>query len=181
MRNMWKVALAAPALMLCGALHAGAEPSWLHVQVTEGGAKNAKVSVNLPLALLDVALDMAKSEHIQGGRVKFEHGDVQLSELRRMWAELKKAGDAEFVSIEEKDSSVRVERKGSRVLVRVADKPAGGEKVRVDVPMAVVDALLSGEGDGLDLRSALDELKRTASGEFINVNDGDSRVRIWID
>lgn len=181
MSKIWKAALVAPALMLCGALYAAEGPSWLHVQVTEGGAKDAKVSVNLPLSLVDVALDVANDEHLQGGRIKLEHSDMSVADLRRLWAELKKAGDTEFVAVEEKDESVRVERKGDRVMVRVADKQAGTEKVRVDVPMGVVDALLSGEGDSLNLRAALVELKRTANGEFIHVNDGDSRVRVWID
>jgi hypothetical protein len=179
-KTIAKVALLGPALMLTGALQA-AEPSWLHVQVTESGAKESKVSVNLPLALLDVAFDMAPDEAIKGGRVKLGTGDVKLADLRRMWVELKKAGDTEFVTVEEKDESVRVERKGARVQVRVADRKTGVVKVSVDVPMSVVDALLQGEGDSLDLRAALAELKRTSSGEFINVNDGDSRVRVWID
>lgn len=181
MNRIWKAALLAPVLMLSGVLGAAEAPAWLHVQVTEGGAKAAKVSVNLPLSLVDVAFDIAKDQHLQGGRIKLEHSDMKLADLRRVWAELKNAGDTEFVTVEEKDESVRIERKGERVLVRVSDKKGGGEKVRVDVPTGVVDALLSGEGDSLNLRSALDELKRTAGGEFIHVNDGDSHVRVWID
>ncbi len=175
-----RLALMGPALLLTGALAAEA-PSWLHVQVTETGKKESKVSVNLPLAMLDIAFDMAPDEQIKGGRVKLGTGEVKLADLRRMWAELKKAGDTEFVTVEEKDETVRVERKGSRVLVRVSDKAAATPKVVVDVPMGVVDALLSGEGESLDLKAALGELKRTASGDVINVNDGDSRVRVWID
>ncbi len=180
MKMIAKVALLGPALLLTGTLCA-AEPAWLHVQVTETGAKDSKVSVNLPLSLLDIAFDMAPDESIKGGRVKLGQGGVDLADLRRMWTELKKAGDTEFVTVEEKDESVRVERKGTRVQVRVTDRKSGTPKVSVDVPMGVVDALLQGEGDSLDLRSALAELKRTASGDFINVNDGDSRVRVWID
>ncbi len=180
MKKIARYALLGPALLLTSTVSA-AEPSWLHVQVTETGAKESKVSVNLPLALLDIAFDMAPDEHIKGGRVKIGQGDVDLADLRRMWAELKKAGDMEFVTVEEKDESVRVERKGARVQVRVSDKRSGTQKVAVDVPMSVVDALLTGEGDSLDLRAALSELKRTASGEFINVNDEHSRVRVWLD
>ncbi len=162
------------------ALAAG-EPRFLHVQVTETGKKEAKVNVNLPLSLLDIAFDMAPEEALKDGRVKLGKGDVDVAKLRRVWAELKTAGDTEFVTVEEKDESVRVERKGARVLVRVSDRKSATPKVQVDVPLGVVDALLAGEGDSLDLRAALAELKRTQNGEFINVNEGDSRVRVWID
>jgi poly(3-hydroxybutyrate) depolymerase len=179
-KKIARLALVGPALLFSAALGA-AEPSWLHVQVTETGAKESKVSVNLPLSLLDVAFDMVPDERIKGGRVQLGKGEVKLADMRRMWAELKKAGDTEFVTVEEKDETVRIERKGARVQVRVTDKKTNTSKVNVDVPMSVVDALLQGDEDSLDLRGALAELKRTTSGEFINVNDDNSRVRVWID
>jgi hypothetical protein len=168
------------------ALHTGAgaaEPSWLHVQVVEGKPDGAKVNVNLPLSLVDVALEAVQDKDLRGGRIRLGRGreDLDLGRLRRMWVELKKAGDTEFVSVEEKDESVRVERKGERVFVRVTDKRSGRDKVRVDVPTSVVDALFSGEGDELNLRAAIAELTRTTNGEFIHVDDGDAKVRIWID
>jgi hypothetical protein len=181
MKSWARVALLVPALCGAGALSA-AEPTWLHVQVHDGKDKDARVSVNLPLSLLDVALSSVKGEHMSGGHVRIgKDKDIDVQNLRRMWAELAKAGDTEFVTVEEKKESVRVERKGARVLIRVTDKPSAKDKVRVDVPTSVVDALLSGSGDELDLQAALRELRRSASQDFINVDDGDSRVRIWMD
>lgn len=177
-------------MVLAGALVCGpalaraseAQP-WLHVRVTEDEPKGTKVEVNVPIALLDVALNSIKNKDLHGGRLNLgrHHKDVTVEDLRRMWAELKKAGDAEFVKVEEKDHTVRIARKGDRVQVNVIGHDDGDETVKVDVPLAVVDALLGGEGDSLDLRAAVSELRNIGSGEFIRVDDGRSHVRVWID
>ena len=44
----------------------------------------------------------------------------------------------------------------------------------------MVDALLSGDGDLLDIRAALEELS-TLDGEVVRVVEPDSNIRIWID
>jgi hypothetical protein len=49
------------------------------------------------------------------------------------------------------------------------------------LPGAVVEALLAGDGEELDLAGALRALARHGKGELISVADGDETVRIWID
>ena len=56
----------------------------------------------------------------------------------------------------------------------------GDKQVRIEVPVTLVDALLSGEGDRLDLQAALAELTEER-GDIITVRDGETRVRVWID
>lgn len=168
--------LAAPA----GALHAQeAQPeSWIHVRVDE--ADGAKVRVNLPASLVDVALDVAGEEALEDGHLDWDHhGDLTLEELRRLWAEVKKGGDAEYVDVEDGDEHVRVFRRDGRVHVHVDED--GREKVRIEMPPEVADALLSGDGERLDLRAALRELTRTGSRELVRVRDEEATVRVWID
>ncbi len=177
-----KTALAALVLSAATVVAAADTPAgWLHVQVRQGGDDAAKVDVNLPLSVLDVAISSVKTSHINAGRIQVGKTDMKLSDLRKAWAELRKAGDTPFVTVDEKDHTVRVEKKGDRVLVQVADKGQGTEKVRVDLPTGVVDALLAGEGEQLNLAGAIGELRRQQVGEFIRVEDGDHHVRVWID
>jgi hypothetical protein len=56
-----------------------------------------------------------------------------------------------------------------------------GEKVRVTMPLEVVDAMLSGDSDELDLIAALDALASYNGGDLVTVESEDSHVRIWID
>jgi hypothetical protein len=95
-----------------------------------------------------------------------------------MWGELKKAGDTELVSVEDQDENVRVARRGAVVEVKIDRK--GKEAVKVEVPVEVVDALLSGEGEELNVRAALAQLQKRR-GDIVRVNDENSTVRIWID
>ena len=104
---------------------------------------------------------------------------MSVPDLRKAWNELKNTGDAEFVTVEEEDQKVRIARAGNLVLIHV-DKPGGRESVRVEVPVEVVDALFSGQGEELNLRAAFGELQKRR-GDIVRVKDDDSTVRIWID
>ena len=161
-----------------GALAQEAATPWIHVRVEE--AKGTKVNVNLPLAVVQAALALAPEKLVEKHQIRLHHGHkLKVSDLRKLWTELRDAGDAEFVSIEEEDKTVTVRRVGDRIEVRV-DEPEDGEQVRVDVPVAVVDALLSGEGEEVDIAGAVAELARMR-GEIVTVIDKDDTVRVWID
>lgn len=175
----WTWACAA-VLSLPALASAQAKAPWIHVRVEEGH-KDSKVSVNVPLSVAEAALAAAPSSVIAQGKVQLGcHGrGMSVASLRKAWAELRKSGDAEFVSVEEADQTVKISRAADRVHVRVTST-GKGEKVSVEVPVAAVDALFAGEGEDLDLRGALDEIKKVR-GDVVQVDDGDSKVRIWID
>lgn len=165
---------------------------WIHIRVDEGGEKAAKVNVNLPLSLIEVAIDVAPDDVMEHGRVELGHHDISVADMRRLWAELKKAGDGEFVTVEEHDQKVHIRREGDYIKIDVeeieVDEPdESGEaaepkshRVHVEVPVTVVDALLSGEGEELNVKNALSQLKHER-GEIVRVEDGETSVRIWID
>ena len=56
-----------------------------------------------------------------------------------------------------------------------------GADVNVQIPSSVVDALLSGEGEELNFRAAIEALAAEGEGELVTVNDDDDRVRVWVD
>ena len=59
------------------------------------------------------------------------------------------------------------------------DRGVIGE-VQVRVPVSVVDALLSGTGETLDVRAAIQELS-SLRGEMVQVDHPEARIRVWID
>lgn len=154
--------------------------AWIHIRVEEP-ARESKVHVNLPLSVVQVALEAAPDKVVSKGRIHLGHEghDLSLADMRRLWKELKTAGDAQLVTMENGDEKVNVARKGDLVQVRL-ERPKEKETVAVDVPVALVDALFSGEGEGLDVVAAVKELQ-SLRGDVVRVDDQDSRVRIWID
>jgi hypothetical protein len=180
-------------------------PAWLHVRVEEA-AKASKVNVNLPMTVVEAVLKASPEILEEHGKVKIgDHHGMSLADMRKAWKELSAAGDAELVTVESDEENVRVARKGDLVLVYVdhkpgarkakaeaepgaakvektakAAKPDGPGEVRVEVPVSLVDALLSGEGDTVNLQAAVNELKKRR-GDIVRVRDEDSNVRIWID
>jgi hypothetical protein len=166
-----------------------APTAWLHVRVEEA-RDSSKVSVNLPLSVVEAVLKASPEIIEKHGKIKLgrDHG-LKLADLRRVWKELAAVGDAELVSVESEDENVKVQRKGDVVLVLVDKKPwsdkegkkrKGGEQVRVEVPVSLVDAFLSGEGDYGNLEAAVLELRKRR-GDIVKVQDDDSHVRVWID
>jgi hypothetical protein len=163
-----------------GAVSAQSESAWLHVRVEEGH-KNSRVNVNLPIAVVDAALSAAPDSvgrHMAVNMGQHGHG-LSLADLRKMWHELKTSGSTEIVSVQEENETVKVSQEKDHLLIRV-DNPSEKKVVRVEAPVALVDALLSGEGDELNVRAAIAALG-SIRGEVVRVQDRDSTVHIWVD
>lgn len=186
-RALTAVALAA-ALLVSGVAQSQQDAPWLHIRVTEAGEDGSRVAVNLPVSLVQVFAAIAEKEirkelSGEGSRISFDMDDhgIRITDLRSAWTELRNAGDADFVEVEGGDGSVKISRAGDKIVIEF-DGHDGDAKGRVEVPISVVDALLAGEGEQINIRAALDELIRsTTGGEIVFIEDGDTTVRIWIE
>jgi hypothetical protein len=161
----------------------GAEetPSWLHIRVQpEGeGDETRPTALNLPLKAVGPLVAMAPDAIISSdGRltVAEDHG-VSVSDIRTMWQEIMAAGDSEFTTLHRADRTFAVARVGDRVQVRVTGE---GENMRLDLPVVVVGALLSGDGETLNLVAAIDELSGLR-GDIIRLTDDTQQIRVWVD
>ena len=150
---------------------------WLHVQVQGEGADGQNVGINLPLRAVGALLQMAPDTVISEGQLRIGQHGLAVSDIRQMWQELRNAGDTEFVTAQQGDQMVRVARVGERIIVRIEEDD---RTVRADLPVAVVDALLSGDGETLNITAALEELS-TLRGDIINVTEEKRQIRVWID
>lgn len=176
--------LALAALLVLPAGSASADGDlWLHVRVDSD--RGEKVSVNLPLSLVEKAVAMIPDEHFHHGELVLDdihwgHGHhLSVAELRDLWNELQASPDMTFVTLESADETVRVSKSGGYLLVDAEE--SGDTSAEVRIPVSVVDALLSGEGEELDIRAAVEALARHGEGELVTVSEDDERVRVWID
>ena len=145
---------------------------WIHVEVV--GDEN--VNIDLPLSVAQMALEAAPDEFVIAAQSVFL---MPFWVFDSVWDELREVGDGEVVTVESEDEKVRISRYGDRFLVEV-DELTRNEQVRIELPVPVVDALTSTQRGQLDLANTLEQLS-DHTGDIIRVEDGRSKVRIWID
>ena len=184
-QSVWSASLLAVIMMVVGfgatvgtqAAQQGPE-SWIHIEIDREGDDH--VNLNLPLAAIEAALALAPESIVRDGQLQLGQQQVPVAVIRGMWQELRSVGDAEFATIQHEGNDVRIAREGETILVRVSNEDDDGEDVRVEIPVPVVDALLSGEGDMLNVRAAIQELS-TMRGEMVRVIAANNNIRVWID
>jgi hypothetical protein len=175
-------------LMLMGAAAANAKSAlWLHIKVHDGDG--SRVSINLPLSVVEAAMPLVPEEARLAGRIRIADRDLSVQDLRRLWRAVQSEPEATFVVVDESSGKVRVARSGGYLLIQAADgtdregrpRRHHGERVEVRMPVAVVDALLSSTGDQLNLVAAIEALARSGEGELVTVNGDNDTVRMWVD
>ena len=174
------LAFAAIAL-LTAALPAAAQDLWLHVKVHEQGGENARVTVNLPISLIESALPLIEgAEEIQDGRIVIDDTDVEIEDLRRVLDSLTGSPDATFAEVETDTERIVFFKDGAYLRVET-DATTEGTEIRARFPIAMLEALLSGPENQLDVAAALRALAAHGPGDLVTVRDHDNTVRVWID
>lgn len=193
-----RVILAAAALIAIPVL-CHAEGLWIHIKVDSRGEDGERVRVNIPIELARSMMPIVEAHGFDGNdlRINAHGGDISKEDLRSMVAALREAPEGEYVTVDSKDEKVRIARKGNLFLIDVEDRSgydtsdvddastetAGGavERVKIRLRTEVLDALLSGEGDKLNIEAAIVALKEQTEGDIVSVEDGEETVRIWVD
>lgn len=162
-----------PMLLVGGVV---ANSSIMIVQVSEG-ADGMNIMVPVPLMLAQVATVFAPDE-IKRHRLDSEALQY-MPYLARFVDELEALPDVTLVEVRDRDDHVKVSKSGDHLRVQVRD--GRGAKVDVNIPMATVRGVV----DAIDLETGtihasrvVGALRAAPSGEFVNVVDGDDRVRI---
>jgi hypothetical protein len=156
---------------------------WLHVRVENQASKDETVRVNVPLELAEKILPTINKDRLRNGRVKVDQIDCHGVDLRALMDAVRTSKDGEFVTVQDRHSDVRVAKQSNYLLVHVVDKNHASKKSHVEVkmPMEVVDAMLSGGKDELDLVAGLHALSSQGDTELVSVKDEQNTVRIWLD
>ncbi len=158
---------------------------WLHVRVEDGGGDGERVHVNIPLSLAEAVLPAIDVDNFHKGKVRIEmDGDdssVKDIDLRKILVALRDTKDGNFVTVEGSKDQVQVAKQGGYLVAKVREGKSGGARVDAKIPFAVVDAMLSGSKDEIDLAAGIRALGEHGDGVLVTVDDKDSKVRIWVD
>jgi len=80
----------------------GREAKWLKILITDSRDKEERVSLTLPLALIEVLLNCTDSRHF-----KVDDGDCEI-DLKALFADLKKAGPASLIEIRDDGALIKI-------------------------------------------------------------------------
>ncbi|MBW8876618.1 MAG: hypothetical protein JF614_16760 [Acidobacteria bacterium] len=152
---------------------------WLHIDVN---GKGDQVNVNLPLSMVrSMAAPMLEEKGHGSKRLHVRDKDFSVSELRQAWREIADGPDANYVTVRDKDSDVHIGKEGDYLRLKAKDHGPNGDDVDMKIPLEVVAALFSSDGDELNIGAALEALARRGEGELMTVTGKDETVRIWVD
>ncbi len=170
------------AVLVLGALTVLANAQskqWLHVRVDTPKKGGETINVNVPLALAETILPLIKEREVSGGRIRFDQKDITTQDLRKIWQAVKEQGNAEYVTVDTAEMHLRVAMEGQYLIVRTDE--TSKSQVQVTLPTKVVDALLSGPEDTLDLLAAVHALQESGAKEIVSIKDEETNVKVWID
>jgi hypothetical protein len=156
---------------------------WIHVRVLNQEAKGETVRVNVPLELAEKVLPTISHRNFHNGRVTIgAHAhDV---DFRALLEAVRTSRDGEFVTVESRENDVRVAKQEGYLVVHVqghGERAQRNHRVEVRMPLVVVNALLSGPNDELDLVAGIHALATQPDMELVTVQDGENTVRVWLD
>jgi len=178
-----KTAMTALLAFALTAARVSAADLWLHIKIHDA-KEDSRVNVNLPLSMIQRSAALIPSGARNSGRIRMNDTDVDIAELRQIWNEVRNRPDATYVTVEERDSKVRVAKRGEYLHIVARERHGyrgGDENMEMKIPVEVVSALLSGRGDELNVGAAIQALARRGEGELVTVNGDDETVRIWVD
>jgi hypothetical protein len=193
------LALSAISTAPVSAQSASRSDQWIHVRVECKDEGGETVRVNMPLDMAVKVLPAINHDQLQNGKVHIHDSHLNDVDLHALLDAVRSAKDGEYVTVQGHDNDVRVAKNGGYLYVHVTDKgkrdkdmnESAKEKhgkglkntsqVEVKVPMKVVDALLSGGKDELDLVAALHALSMNGDTELVTVKDDENTVHVWVD
>lgn len=160
------------------AVAAASDDRWIHVRVDDTDGGKGRVDIQVPIGMVQSLLPALKGAHAHGS-IHVDAKSMDLAEFKKYWAAVRTAKDGEYVTVRDEDQNVRIAKHGGNLLLTVDDK-GGKSRVRMNVPLPIIDAVLA-SGDSVDLDALGGALAKAGTGELLTVDDEDSHVRIWID
>jgi hypothetical protein len=155
---------------------------WLHVRVISSDSKGESVKVNVPLELAEKVLPAIDHDRLHDGKVRVGNLECNGVDVRALLDAVRTAKDGEFVTVQKRDADISVAKKDGQLLVHVHDRDRPkAQQVEVKVPMKVVEALLSGDKNELDVVAALHALAAQGDMELVSVKDEENTIRVWVD
>jgi hypothetical protein len=180
---MWKTGTLGIFLLLLSVTASGAvdRDQWLHIAVDGVGHNAERVRVNLPLTLVEAVLPLIEESEFRHGKIVLDNEEFRRADIVEILRAVREAQEGEYVTIEDYEDHVRISKEEDYIVVEASEGGRHPSQVDIRVPVVVLDALVSGGSDELNILAAIEALGEHGDGDLITVNDDGETVRIWID
>lgn len=154
---------------------------WVHVRIEKTGEDGESVRINAPISVALKVLPAIHSHELRDGKVKIHDAHINGVDVRMVLEAIRGLGDGEFITIQGKAENVRVAKEKGYLIVNMDEQTGSRDKIRVKIPLRIVDALLSGAEDELDLLAGVQALNDYGEELVVSVESQDESVRVWVD
>jgi hypothetical protein len=162
----------------------GKEVTTLHVEVVEDHGSEAKVSLTMPLDLLEAFASSIETEDARDVLVELEDEGF---DLRKFWQEVRDADIREFFTLDVEDAHIRAWREDGlfRVSVDAEESEKRGKfgdraTVNIQIPEKLMDYLVN-ETEELTPEDLLQSLREFGPITLVEVESENESVRVWLE
>lgn len=162
---------------------ASASDVWVHLHVRDHHG-NGKLTMDVPAGVVRLLAALLPDQASASASIDLNGHRFDVPRLRRTWYAAQRQPEGRMFTIADRDDTVEIgHRAGSLVVTARSDRRwnRDDERVEIRIPGRVINALLSGSGDRMNLAAGIQALASTGSGELIAVTSDREIVRIWVD
>lgn len=154
---------------------------FLHIEVRDLDGES-RAQINLPVGMVDKGLAMMPRSVRVDGQITVAGMRLSRSDLERLHGAVRGLRPGESDTLRMGGRRVEVSRRDGQVTLDVPARRPWQDDVRMRMPLPVLQALLGGAADTLDLAAGIHEMARHEGGSIrIADRDGSSEARLWID
>ncbi len=155
---------------------------WVHMKVRDHRG-HGKLTLDVPAGVIRFVSAFLPRQATASASIDINGHQFDVPRLRRAWQLAKRQPEGKMFTFADHDDTVIIGHRGGSLVVN-AHSDRGrtrDERVEVRIPGQVVDALLRGPGDRMNLAAGIQALAQAGSGELVAITSDRETVRIWVD
>ncbi len=158
------------AILAISVAAVAADSKTINIHFTDSG-EGTNVEMSFPLSVVESFVPQ-----ISAALQEIEHEGHQI-DFVKIWESVKDAGPMDFVEVSSVDADIKVSTTETHLLVTVDEKQEG-HHINVTVPLALGNALFSGET--IDAQAIMDALA-SIQGNLVTIESETINGRVWIE
>jgi hypothetical protein len=153
------------------------EPAiWLRVEINQARHDHAKVSMTVPLSLIEVVI-----ENVDPSRVMTEIKTEKGIDLAKMWRQIRNMDLDEFITVDTDEAKVKVYKDTKFFRVTVQEEDYDSPNVEMKIPFPIMDYMLQSHKDGFKFSELVESVRGSLPMTLLEANHDEGMVKVWLE